>query len=538
MQSLSIRARILLFQAVVAAAVLLMATAGFFAIRGVHHYFTRGALSHEQLEAITRLAVHANRYSEQIAELLLVGEPERSDLESAQRELEAGFDSLEDVTAREAAFLKKVGAVDDHVAEFERLERMRQLYAQMNKQIGELYAIRESGRQDEAVRSFRREIENWLDAEFEMLIASAVTDEIGEVEAADRQAENMTGVLVNLIGLTTILSLAGTLAAGYFLHRSIVPPIERLAAGATAIGRGDLSFRVGRTGNDELGMLAHRFNEMARQLKEQQSLLLLAQSDLEIQVRTRTAELEEANTQLKHLDRSRVGFLADISHELRTPLTVLRGEAEVTLRGKEPRLESYRETLGRIVEQARDMSRLIDDLMFLARSETDEVRFDKDELELADIVVDAVGEIQTLGRARGIQIATRLPADNVTVEGDRQRMKQLNLILLDNAVKYAPPHSAVIVTIAADDGAAVMRIRNRGGISGEDMPRLFERFYRGRDLAARSTGGSGLGLAIARWIAEKQGGEITLSNEPDGWVEAKLVFPLAREIARLSRALA
>ena len=82
--------------------------------------------------------------------------------------------------------------------------------------------------------------------------------------------------------------------------------------------------------------------EMARQLKEQQSLLLLAQSDLEIQVRTRTAELEEANTQLKHLDRSRVGFLADISHELRTPLTVLRGEAEVTLRGKEPRLESYR----------------------------------------------------------------------------------------------------------------------------------------------------------------------------------------------------
>jgi signal transduction histidine kinase len=208
------------------------------------------------------------------------------------------------------------------------------------------------------------------------------------------------------------------------------------------------------------------------------------------------------------------------------------------LRGKEPRLESYRETLGRIVEQARDMSRLIDDLMFLARSETDDARFDNDELELADIVVDAVGEIQTLGRARGIQIATRLPADNVTVAGDRQRMKQLNLILLDNAVKYAPPHSAVIVTIAADDGAAVMRIRNRGGISGEDMPRLFERFYRGRDLAARSTGGSGLGLAIARWIAEKQGGEITLSNEPDGWVEAKLVFPLAGEIARLSRALA
>lgn len=96
----------------------------------------------------------------------------------------------------------------------------------------------------------------------------------------------------------------------------------------------------------------------------------------------------------------------------------------------------------------------------------------------------------------------------------------------------------MILAIAADKDVAIMRIRNRGGISGEDLPRLFERFYRGRDPAARRTGGSGLGLAIARWIAEKQGGWISLSNEPDGWVEAKLGFPLAREVASYSRALA
>lgn len=538
MQSLSIRTRIRVFQAIVAAAVLLMAAAGFGAIRGVQYYFNRGALSHEQLEAITRLAVHANRYSEQIAELLLVGEPERPDLESAQRELEAGFDSLERFTAREAEFLGIAGDREESRIEFERLERMRQLYAEMNKQIDALFAMREAGKQDEAVREFRREIENWLDAEFEKVIAAAVADEIGEVEVADREAEQMTGLLTKLIGATIAISLAGTLAAGYFLHGAIVPPIERLSAGAMAIGRGDLSFRVGQIGNDELGMLAKRFDEMAEQLKNQQSLLLAGQSHLEAQVRTRTAELEEANVQLKHLDRSRVGFLADISHELRTPLTVLRGEAEVTLRDKDPRLESYRDTLSRIVEQARDMSRLVDDLMFLARSETDDVRFEQDELELADIVLESVGEIQTLSRARGIQIATNLPSDNVVIAGDRQRMKQLFLIILDNAVKYAPPHSAVIVALAADRDSAILRIRNRGGISGEDLPRLFERFYRGRDPAARSTGGSGLGLAIARWIVEKQGGSITLSTEPDGWVEVKIVFPPAREVASASRALA
>ena len=120
--------------------------------------------------------------------------------------------------------------------------------------------------------------------------------------------------------------------AGYLLYRSIVRPIGRLSAGAVAIGEA-ISLSAWAARRDELGLLARSFDEMAGTLEEQQSLLLAARANLEGQVQARTAELEEANEALRDRDRSRVRFLADISHELRTPLTVLRGEAEVTLRG-------------------------------------------------------------------------------------------------------------------------------------------------------------------------------------------------------------
>jgi signal transduction histidine kinase len=386
--------------------------------------------------------------------------------------------------------------------------------------------MRNSGQQEIAVRIFHDDVANGLDDEFERLIAIAMQEEMLEIEAADSESGALAQRLAWLIGGTSALVLFGTLAAGLFLYRSIVRPISRLGAGAVAIGRGALSYRIGALGSDEFGMLARRFDEMAAQLEEQQRQLLSAQSDLEAQVQARTAELKSANDALRDRDRARVRFLADISHELRTPLTVLRGEAEVTLRSKPSKMASYRETLGRIVEQAQEMGRLVDDLLLLARAETSEIRVEKNVFDLEPVTAEAAREAEILGRARGIKFQPMLDGAAL-VEGDRHRTKQVLMIVLDNAVKYSVPEGLVTLSLTTGDGAATIAVRNRcDRFDDGDLPRVFERFNRGRDEKIDDSAGSGLGLAIARWMVEKQGGNIELRRADGDFVQLTIRFPL------------
>jgi signal transduction histidine kinase len=214
---------------------------------------------------------------------------------------------------------------------------------------------RRSPAHDAAAGRARRRIPPDVDRlqndEFEDLIDEAIAGEIAEVEEADGEASRLVRLLGWRIGLTSAAVLFATLLSGYLLYRSIVRPIARLSAGAVAIGEGDLSFRVGPLGADELGLLALRFDAMAARTEEQQNLLIAARSNLEVEVLARTAELQQANQALVDRDRSRVRFLADVSHELRTPLTVLRGEAEVALRGKSTGISDYREALDRIANR-------------------------------------------------------------------------------------------------------------------------------------------------------------------------------------------
>ena len=396
----------------------------------------------------------------------------------------------------------------------------------MNAKIEALIAMREGGRGDIAVAVFYREIVGGLDDEFERLLAASVSDELAEIDRTDAAAAGLARALGLLIGATAALVLLATAGAGYLLYRSIVRPIDRLSAGATAVAEGDLSFRVGLLGADELGMLAGRFDAMVAQLEEQQKLLLAAHSELEAQVRARTAELEAANNALKELDRSRVRFLADISHQLRTPLTVLRGEAEVTLRGKAT-AAAYRETLRGIVEQAAEMGRLVEDLMLLARSETDVIRFENELLDFGAVAGEAAREAALLARARDIAVETDVGA-GACIRGDRRRLKQVLMILLDNAVKYSPDGATVGLRVTADAGSVAAVVRNRcGAIDEAELPRLFDRFYRGGDAVRRGSAGSGLGLAIARFMVEKQGGSIALAHEAADQIAVTVRFPAA-----------
>ncbi len=344
-----------------------MAAIAYSTIRSTQFYLKRMDWAYQQLEAITSLKVSANRYSEQIAELILIGDPERPDFESAGAELLAGFDHLQRMTENERAFLESWTQSDGGLDELHRIERMRTLHQQINASVAEVLALLERNRHSEAILLFRQEIENRLDAEFEHLLTAAALDEQEEVQRVEHEAQAYWQRLAIATGATAFVAVLVCLLSGGLLARSLIRPINLLIQGTDAIGRGELGHRIAYDGSDELGVLARRFNQMASVQERQHARLISAQSDLEHQVAARTNELADANGRLTRLDQMRVQFLADISHELRTPLAGLRGEAEVTLRYGAKSEEVCRETLERIIAYAADMSRLVEDLLFLAR---------------------------------------------------------------------------------------------------------------------------------------------------------------------------
>jgi signal transduction histidine kinase len=515
---MQIRSKIIVVQAFLIGIVLVMGAVAYFAVERADHFIERVAHTYRQLETITTLSQHADRYSEQIAEMLLFGEEGREEFEEARRDLGTSFANLEEATAREIAFLEEEGRAGEELAdersELALIARMRKITAEMHATALSLLELKLSGREDQARLRYFGEIEEDLDDELQNLIDLAIADEREEVARVDSETHILTRELIAAVLATTAAAIAASVAAITLLSRALSRPIGRLTTGAEAIGAGQLDHRIPVEGRDELALLSGHFNRMAEQLENQRRELLRQQSLLEFKVGERTAQLEEANRRLRDLDRLRVLFLADISHELRTPLTVLRGEAEVTLRSRSCQSEDYRETLGRIVEQAGQMGRLVDDLLFLTRAEADSIRFQLDRLDLREVLGEALKEGRVLADGH-VTLAADCPGEPVPVVGDRQRLKQTMLIALDNAIKYSHPHTTVAVALGREGTEAVTRVRNRGdGIPPEDLPYVFDRFYRGRH--GGPTGGSGLGLPIARWIVEKHGGTIGLARLPDG----------------------
>jgi signal transduction histidine kinase len=211
---------------------------------------------------------------------------------------------------------------------------------------------------------------------------------------------------------------------------------------------------------------------------------------------------------------------------LRTPVTVLRGEADVTLRAQPAAPEAYRESLARISQQAEQMGRLIDDLLFLVRSEADTITFDRQRVDLQEIVADAVRDGTVLAQGKRIAVTETLPGLPVWVSADAQRLRQAVLIAIDNAIKYSNAESAVEVSLTLRNGRAAITVTGHGGgVPPDELPYVFERFYRIRGGAKRRPDGSGLGLPIAKWITEKHDGTISLSSTPGGSTALTIELP-------------
>jgi signal transduction histidine kinase len=216
-------------------------------------------------------------------------------------------------------------------------------------------------------------------------------------------------------------------------------------------------------------------------------------------------------------------FAADASHELRTPLTVLRASVEDLRRHPAEPVAKVGTALEDMTAEVDHMTELVDGLLLLARADSGVVELQRSPVDLADAVAAALGELTPIATDRGVSL--ELDAQPTTVQGDFSRLRQLAVILVDNAIRHAGGPVSVRVSVHREGSSALLRVEDTGrGIRPEDLPHVFERFWRASDAPS---GGLGLGLAIASWIGERHGGSVTVGDRPGGGACFEARLPLS-----------
>ncbi len=321
------------------------------------------------------------------------------------------------------------------------------------------------------------------------VVASIGKRRIGTLQVGTRldtvETTQKTLLVVLLIGAGISMIIAGL--AGWISTKQALSALETVTETALQITRADdLSRRIPYKGppNDEIGQLIHAFNQTL--------------------------------SRLENLFDTQRRFVADVGHELRTPLTVIRGNVDLMRRMK-PVDPEMLESIESIESEVGRLSRLVGDLLLLAQAESGKLPLVKSVVEMDSLVLEALNQLNVLAKGR---LTLRLgEIDQVLVCGDKDRLKQVLVNLVGNAITYTPTGGEVVVGIGKVNERARLTVTDNGpGIPKEDLPHIFERFYRGEKSRTRQKDGKGfgLGLSIAYWIVRNHDGQIEVSSSETG----------------------
>jgi two-component system OmpR family sensor kinase len=303
---------------------------------------------------------------------------------------------------------------------------------------------------------------------------------------------SLTALLMGFAAATASLFIAVLLTPGLF------KPLEDIATVARQITRADdLSRRVPYANRpDEIGDLARAFNQTLERLER--------------------------------LFRTQQRLLADVSHELRTPLTAIRGNLDLMSRmgAADP------DSMEAIQAEIERMTRLVGDLLLLARADSGGLPLERRPIELDNLLFDVYRQVRILDPPVFVELSE---VDQAVVMGDMDRLKQLFLNLVENAIKYTPPGGEVRLALSKKAGSAQLEVADNGiGIPPENLPHIFDRFYRVDKARTRAQGGSGLGLSIAKWIAQAHGGNIRVTSTVGEGTTFTVILPLYEPAAQLT----
>jgi signal transduction histidine kinase len=285
------------------------------------------------------------------------------------------------------------------------------------------------------------------------------------------------------------------LGVGWWLMRRTLRPIDDLTRAVAQLRAENLREPLPRTGNqDEIDLLAEVFNAMRERL-------------------------DQSFQQVRE-------FTLHASHELKTPLTVMRAELETALQMDRSYSLTQRETLHNMLDEVSRLTKIVDTLTLLTKADAGQVKLERAPVRLAELVRESFEDAQILAESSQVKVSLNECAD-VEVVGDRHRLRQLLLNLVDNAIKYNRESGTVTISLRQNNGSAEFEIANTGeGIPREFLPRVFDRFVRSDEARARTIEGCGLGLTIAQWIAQAHGGTIQIESDPGLITTARICLPL------------
>ncbi|HSI12221.1 MAG TPA: ATP-binding protein [Chthoniobacter sp.] len=313
----------------------------------------------------------------------------------------------------------------------------------------------------------------------------------GTLTANERLLQRL--LLALLLGLPVVLGVV--VLGGYVLTKRALEPVQTMTRAAQEITASHLSRRLpSLQSEDEIAHLASMLNQMIARLDE-----------------------SFQNT---------ARFTADASHELRTPLTIIRGELEAILlrRKLEPEL---RDAVASLLEEAERLVRIVEGLFALSRLDAGEAQTERVRFDLAKLVETTAEQMCLLAEVKHIDLVYET-STCVEVEGDRSRLKQVVVNLLDNAIKYTPEKGRVSLAVRSQNGSALLEVSDTGpGVSEKALPHLFERFYRADEVRSREIGGAGLGLSIVQSICAAHGGSVSAANTPPSGCRFTVEIPLA-----------
>ncbi|MBU2610085.1 MAG: cell wall metabolism sensor histidine kinase WalK [Chloroflexi bacterium] len=285
------------------------------------------------------------------------------------------------------------------------------------------------------------------------------------------------------LALAVFVSAALALVVSMIFSRGVIAPVQAMMSVSQRISEGHYNERVQVRGEDELSQLARRFNTMAGQLEQ--------------------------------IETMRRQLIGDVAHELRTPLTAIKGSMEGLMDGVLPASD---ETFGQIHQEADRLSHLVDDLQELSRVEAATFKLDLRPVAVVDLVNSALGRLSRQYEEKGVTLTSGLPADLPLVQVDEDRVGQVLLNLIGNALQYTPAGGNVQISAVRDGDEVRIMVTDTGiGLPAEHIPHIFDRFYRAdKSRSRRAGGGSGIGLTIARHLVEAHGGRIWAESEGEG----------------------
>lgn len=329
----------------------------------------------------------------------------------------------------------------------------------------------------------------------------------------DRQVASLRTQLL----IAVALAFLPAIVVAILLARGIAARLAEIIAFAGELAKGNFQARLEHVRGDELGLLGRQLNETGENLQKIVS------------------QLDREHAELERLERIRKDFVINVSHELRTPLASIQGYTETLMDGALHDPEYNQRFLGIIRHNAERLTRLTADLLTLSRIELGRHRFEFEIRDLNELILGALDTMRPMALKKGLRLDFQPLAEDPRVHCDAEAVHQIASNLLDNAIKYSPGDSSVTVGARPlDAGWVEVFVHNTGaGIPAEDLPRLFERFYRVDKARSRNLGGTGLGLTIVKHLVRGHRGEVRVESEPDRG--ATFYFTLPRPEAAAGR---